>query len=265
MRWSDFAHFDAFVRYIQGLEQSYTDRIFHQLYSNAGNLQAWYNAANLVPQTWIGRVKVTPGQPTPWAQVGEIVVVGLIHRCFPEWFPIGLPVGSETRLSSDDAVIHLDVKTHKEGDTDLDRTQDVRPEQVSGDGDYLQKFPSKAPVENSPFRGLKGVLGIPPPKLPPYYDFGENALKVCLTFLVICVYQFDEEENRQYLTRLQLVTLPNGLVRLGKGSYDDIFQEGKDEREKKHRVRINLSALVNHDPWRWREFRYEPYGVVVTR
>jgi hypothetical protein len=141
MQRRDFGTLQELAQYIAHLERNYTDRLFHALYKNAGNIQAWYNELNKVPDAWIGKMVISPREPSaPWEQVGEIVITGVINREFPEWFPIGLPIGSETRLSSSDAVIHIDVKTHKEDDSDLDRTQDVRPEQISSDEDesYVQ-------------------------------------------------------------------------------------------------------------------------------
>ncbi|MCX7855060.1 MAG: BglI family type II restriction endonuclease [Anaerolineae bacterium] len=252
MRREDFTTLRELADYILGLERSYTDRIFYALYTNAGNLQAWYNEANKVPEAWLGKMAISPKEPSaPWEQVGEIVITGLLNRSFPEWFPIGLPIGSETRLSTPDAIIHVDVKTHKEGDPDLDRTQDVRPEQISSDeaGNYLED--------------LHGTLGDCPPKLPPYYDFGPNLLKITITAFIICVYRFDEAQGYQYLTRLQLFTVPNGILR-AVWDYRDVFQAGKDGR-KGHRYRVNLPALVSHEGWRWREILYKPEGFEVTR
>lgn len=252
MRREDFATLQELADYILGLEWNYTDRIFYALYSNAGNLQAWYNEANKVPKAWLGKMAISPKEPSaPWEQVGEIVITGLLNRSFPEWFPIGLPIGSETRLSTPDAVIHVDVKTHKEGDSDLDRTQDVRPEQISSDE-------AESYVED-----LQGTLGDGPPKLPPYYDFGPNLLKITITAFIICVYRFDEAQGYQYLTRLQLFTVPNGILRAVR-DYRDVFQAGKDGR-KGHRYRVNLPALAAHEEWRWREIRYKPEGFEVTR
>jgi len=243
----DLADDGELVEHIKRLEKTYTDRIFHQLYANAGNLLAWYNEPNQVRDAWLGKLATSPkAQSMTWNQVGEIVIVGLLHRCFPDWYPIGLPIGSETRLSSDDAIIHVDVKTHKEKDTDLDRAQGVRPEQISGDG------------TDSKIQDLKGELGDSAPKLPPFYVFG-NILKVCLSLFVICVYKFDPEEYYQYLNRVQLFTVPNGLIRATK-DYRDIWRAGKD----RHRIRVNLPALAAHESWRWREFVYEPHGVVIT-
>ena len=157
---NDFTSLQEFADYILHLEKEYSELLFHALYKNAGNIQAWYNEPNKVPNTWAGKMVISPREPSaPWEQVGEIVIVGVFNREFPEWFPVGLPIGSETRLSSRNAVIHIDVKTHKEGDADLDRTQDVRPEQISGDEDENY-------VED-----IRGPLGDCPPKLPPYYVF----------------------------------------------------------------------------------------------
>lgn len=145
----------------------------------------------------------------------------------------------------------IDIKTHKEGDTDLDRTQDVRPEQISTD-------------ENNVYvQDKEGHLGDCPPKLPPYYVFGPNLLKITISAFVVCAYQFDEANRYQYLTRIQLFIVPNGILR---ASYDykDIFQVGKDGRQGR-RYRVNLPALANHDVWRWREIRYQAYGFEVAK
>jgi len=253
MQRSDFSTLQEFAQYIARLEEHYTERLFYALYKNAGNIQAWYNEPNKVPEAWAGKMVISPKEPSaPWAQVGEIVIVGLINREFQEWFPIGLPVGSETRLSSSDAVIHVDVKTHKEGDADLDRTQGVRPEQISSDEN-----------ENYIKNAAGGQVGDSPPKLPPYYVFGPNLLKVTISTFVICVYRFDEENNYQYLTRIQLFTVPNGILRTVY-DYSDIWQAGKDGW-KGHRFRVNLRTLAEHKAWRWREIRYQAHGFEVTK
>jgi len=253
MNREDFGTLDQIAQYIAQVEKAYTGRIFHALYRNAGNIQAWYNEPNKVPETWAGKMTISPKEPSkPWEQVGEIVIVGLINREFPEWFPIGLPIGSETRLSSTDAVIHLDVKTHKEGDADLDRTQDVRPEQVSSDEDG-----------NCITNAAGGQVGDSPPKLPPFYRFGPDLLKVTVTAFVICVYRFDEQSSFQYLKRVQLFTVPNGLLR-ATHDYSDIWQAGKDGWGG-HRYRVNLRALADHEAWRWREICYREHGFEVTR
>ena len=252
MQRSDFGTLQEFAQYIARLEKSYTEELFHALYRNAGNIQAWYNEPNKVPEAWADKMVVKPGQPSPWEQVGEIVIVGVVNREFPDWFPIGLPIGSEARLSSPDAIIHIDVKTHKEGDADLDRTQDVRPEQISSDedGNYIKN-------------AAGGQVGDSSPKLPPYYVFGPNLLKVTISAFVICAYRFDEESGYQYLTRFQLFTVPNGILR-AVNDYSDIWQAGKNGW-KGHRFRVNLRALAAHEAWRWREIRYQAQGFEVTK
>lgn len=267
MDWSDFQNLSDFVAKIKSLEQGYAESLFHRVYAHAGNLQAWYNEANQVRETWRGKVDLSPKEASAsWDQVGEIVVVGLIHRIFPDWSPIGLPVGSETRLSSRDAIIHIDVKTHKQGDPDLDRTQDVRPEQISGDASIerttqISELSGLVEYRHRHLEDREGKLGSSAPKLPPFYPFGPKSLKVCLTYFAVCVYEFDAEASHQYLTRVQLFTVPNGLIRLFE-DYTDIFRPGKDGRNA-HRVRVKLPELAKHETWRWMQFRYEPHGVVI--
>jgi hypothetical protein len=248
---SQFLSPEDLASYIETTERQYADKLFQALYRNAGSIQAWYNEPNKVPDTWVGKMEISPKEPSaPWDQVGEIVIVGVVNREFRDWFPIGLPVGSETRLTSADAVLHIDVKSHKEGDADLDRTQDVRPEQISTD------------EEGSFVSDARGQLGACAPKLPPYYEFGPDLLKVTMSAFVICAYRFDEEKRFQYLSRVQLFTVPNGVLRKVK-DYRDIFQAGKDGRQG-HRFRVNLRALAAHESWRWREILYQPQGFVVT-
>jgi hypothetical protein len=59
MRREDFTTEQELADYILGLERDYTARIFHVLYSNAGNLQAWYNEANKVPEAWAGKMVIS--------------------------------------------------------------------------------------------------------------------------------------------------------------------------------------------------------------
>jgi len=264
MRWTDFKDEKSLSDYILKCERRYTDLLFHRIYSESGNLHAWYNEPNKVQETWRGRHALSlRDKSASWEQVGEVVVTGLLYRCFPEWHPIGLPIGSEARFSAQEAIIHVDVKSHKEEDPDLDKTQDVRPEQISGEGVTLF-FPDKTiEYEEKMIEDEKGVLGDKFPMLPPIYDFGEGVVKICVTSFVICVYEFDADNGYQYLRRLQLFTVPNGLLRR---AYDfrNIFRAGKDGR-KAHRYRIRLPELAKHASWRWRELKFEPYAVVVTR
>jgi hypothetical protein len=249
---NEFKTIEEFAGFICRLERQYTDKIFYALYKNAGNIQSWYNEPNKVRDAWAGKMTTSPrDQSEAWDQVGEIVFSGVLYREFMNWFPVGLPIGSEVRMESEDAVIHIDVKTHKEGDSDLDRTQDVRPEQISTD------------EQDTYVSDQNGNLGDCPPRLPPYYTFGPNLLKVTISGFIICAYRFDPKDGHQYLTRIQLFTVPNGVLR-AHCDYRDIFQAGKDGRAG-HRYRINLPALANHEAWRWREIKYEPYGFVVTR
>jgi len=88
----------------------------------------------------------------------------------------------------------------------------------------------------------------------------ERAGVLCL--LEIFVYEFHEKEGYQFLTRVQMFTVPNGLLR-NITNYRDIFRPGKDGRDE-HRFRVVLPNLAGHEEWRWREFRYERHGVIVT-
>jgi hypothetical protein len=153
MQRSDFNTPEELARYIERLEREYTDQLFHALYKNAGNIQAWYNEPNKVPDTWVGKMVISPREPSaPWEQVGEIVIT---------------------------------------------------------------------------------------------------------------VYQFDQTNRYQYLTDLQLFTVPNGILRTVRNC-TDIFQVGKDGRQG-HRYRVNLPALAKHEAWRWREIRYQAQGFTVVR
>jgi hypothetical protein len=88
-------------------------------------------------------------------------------------------------------------------------------------------------------------------------------MKITISSFIICAYSVEAADGYQYLTRLQLLTVPNGILRTV-GDYRDAFQAGKDGRTS-HRIRVKLPALAEHEVWRWREIKYEPFGFVVTR
>jgi len=104
-------------------------KVFTAFTSDAQQFRSWYEHANTVKDTWVGKMGIDPrNEISSWSQVGETIFVGWLYRTFPDWIPAGLPIGSEARVLTSDSVIHFDVKTHREKDSDLDRTQDVRPE-----------------------------------------------------------------------------------------------------------------------------------------
>ena len=245
---------DELVEYIQAKEKEYMDKLLDAFTRRSVDIQSWFDSANLVKATWTGKMKIDPrNELESWGQVAENVFVGAIHILFPSWIPIGLPIGSETRLETADAIIHIDLKTHREGDSDLDRTQDVRPEQISGCGDISNLFPSLLPSENTFVEDSQGRLGEGPPKLPPYYDFGQGRIKLCITMFIICAYDADLSNNERRLSRFQLFCVPNGIARHLR-DYRDIFQVGKNGRDL-HRYRVNLVDLARHEGWRWSEVR----------
>ena len=242
------------VDYILEREKHYTDLIFAEFLKRSNQLSSWYNLANSAKETWSGKMKIDPRNDTEsFGSVSEVVFIAGIHKYFEEWVPAGLPIGSDTRVLTDDAVIHIDIKTHREGDSDLNRTQDVRPEQMSGAGDYKTLFRQWFPSINEFVNDEKGKLGDMPPKLPPYYDFGTGATRLTITLSVICAYLVRPKSNAHILSRIQLVCVPNGFLR-ELVDYKDIFQVGKDGRDA-HRYRVNLRDLKRHEEWRWRRMR----------
>ena len=132
--------------YIQQIEKKYTERIFGLLFRKSKKIQSLFDAPNLVKEVWTEKMGIDPrNELASWSQVGENVIKGILYSSCHGWSPIGLPIGSEIQFETSDAILHIDIKTHREGDADLDRTQDVRPEQISGSTDYKAYFPSILP------------------------------------------------------------------------------------------------------------------------
>lgn len=250
--------------YVKEIEKKYTMEVFDKLFNDSGKMKESFEKANLVKEVWIEKMKVDPrNELSSWSQVAENLFQGFLHRSFLEWSPAAFPVGSEIQFETSDAILHIDIKTHREGDSDLDRTQDVRPEQISGSGDYKGCLPSILPKTEMFVEDAKGRLGDVPPKLPPYYDFGDGKIKICITLFVICVYELNAELKERTMTRIQVFCAPNGMLRFIE-DYRDSFQAGKDGRSS-HRYRINLVNLSKHEDWRWKEIGFGPNGSAIIR
>jgi len=229
--------------------------VFERIIKYSGYIRDLFQIPNTIKEVWVDKVGIDPrNELSSWAPVVEIIFQGVFHRAFLDWSLTALPIGSDFQFETSDAIIHIDVKTHREGDADLDRTQDVRPEQISNCGDYKLYFNNLLPKEDIYIEDLKGVLGDTPPKLPPYYIYNSRDFKICISLFVICVYEINIEKQERFLTRIQLFCVPNGIIRYFY-NYKDIFQAGKDGRNS-HRYRINLRNLLNHEEWRWKEYKF---------
>lgn len=171
----------------------------------------------------------------------------LICKVFPKSRFIGLPYGHDVRFVTDNAFIHIDIKST--GPTDNSDEVVSSPNQVSGDGYIIDK----EGITNSQIEVFgPSRSSIFQPELPPFYII-DNIPRITLTFYLKCVYKVVEIGN-QPLDYIELVCVPNGLL-----MFDTLFLHktkglltpGKDILTSAHkRVRIKLNPLSSLNPWR---------------
>lgn len=230
-----------------------------------------FNDASLLEDFW---KKYAPRQrgrgprneAYPWGEVGEKVLDAYIYKIVNEKIPsvrfTGLPYGHDTRFTTNDAFVQLDIKSTGPNDN-LDELVSS-PNQVSGDGKYLDDggvFNSEILVRG-PLRNLMFQ-----PELPPFYIV-DGVPKLTLTYYLKCVYEVIEKGN-QPLSYLELVSVPNGLLMFDTFNYNEnkrgLLIPGKDIQTSVHkRTRIRLNPLAEIAPWRCVKLYYKN-GKIISK
>ena len=230
-----------------------------------------FNDASLLEDFW---KKYAPRQrgrgprneAYPWGEVGEKVLDAYIYKIVTEKIPsvrfTGLPYGHDTRFTTENAFVQLDIKSTGPNDN-LDELVSS-PNQVSGDGKYLDDegvFNSEVLVRG-PLRTLNFQ-----PELPPFYVI-DGVPKLTLTYYLKCVYEVIEKGN-QPLSYLELICVPNGLLMFDTFNYNmkktGLLIPGKDIQTSEHkRTRIRLYPLSEIAPWRCVKL-YEKDGEIICQ
>jgi hypothetical protein len=255
---------------IINLEKMYFEAIFHELTASASQIKQDFDKTMDIQSFWYRyaprqRGHKPRGTSLPWSEVGEKVLDAYLHKIILNRFPkvrfIGLPYGHDVRFVSDEAFIHLDIKST--GPTDNADEVVASPNQVSGNGHFYDEIG----VENTPV----SVLGTSrnmrfQPELPPFYII-DNQLFITVTFYLKCVYKVIEAGN-QPLDYLELICVPNGLLMFDTFCYahniKGLLTPGKDVLTAEHkRTRIKLNPLAEIASWRCQKIKWDDNGKVT--
>lgn len=198
----------------------------------------------------IQRGRSPSGASIPWSEVGETAIGANIINSIALTdstiqFP-GLPSGADVRFSTDDALVHFDVKVTGPND----RADEVvaSPNQISGDGIIWDNGAINSPIN---IVGQRATM-LFQPELPPFYIL-DNKILLCLTYFLKGVY-IVEQLGYQPLDHLELICVPNGLLTFDGLRYMDVrglFIPGKDEKtHNKKRARVRMTPLAQIAQWR---------------
>lgn len=245
------------------LEKFYFNQLFDGLFNSANNIKSDFDKAIDLKDFWVRyapkqRGHKPRGTSLPWGEVGEKVLDAYLYKIISSQFQqlnfIGLPYGHDIRFLSDNAFIHLDIKST--GPNDNPNEVVASPNQVSGDGFKLDNNG----IENSKVlvSGLRKTMEFQP-ELPPFYII-DNKVYPTLTFYLKCVYKVVSPGN-QPLDYLELICVPNGLLMfdtLNLGQTKGLLTPGKDIKTSKHkRTRIKLNPLSKIDGWRCQKLLFD--------
>lgn len=249
----------AYVKHAQQLiavEKEYSDKLIEGLSAFYLDIERDFNEASRLGSYWKRYAPRQRGrgflnEAYPWGEVGEKVLDAYLYRIADAMFPkinyVGLPYGHDVRFLTEDAFVHIDIKST--GPHDNLNEVVSSPNQVSGDGIYLDdEGVYNSPIEvEGPRRGFTFQ-----PELPPFYIIDERP-RLTLTFYLKCAYDVISM-GEQPLMYVELICVPNGLLMFDTLNYSGkpgLLIPGKDILTSVHkRTRIRLEPLAAIDHWR---------------
>lgn len=242
---------------ILALEEYYQKLIVDFLRKKLQFITDDFNASNDLIDYWIRYAPKPRGRTPkldsfPWGEVGEKVLEAFLYGFASSLTSrfLGLPYGHDVRFVTDDAFVHIDIKSS--GPRDVDDEIVASPNQVSGDGIRMEADGfSNTPVQ---IKGPKSSSKIFQPELPPFYLHLGKTLPT-LTYFLKCIYSVNPQTRHQPLKYLELVCVPNGLILFDGLNYakstTGLLRPGKDDQNSKHpRARIKLLPLKTLGCWR---------------
>jgi hypothetical protein len=239
------------------LEKAHFNQLFNEILSNAAQIKQDFDETMALKDFWFRyaprqRGHKPRGTALPWGEVGEKVLEAYLYKAILNLFPtvrfIGLPYGHDVRFVTNNAFIHLDIKST--GPTDNADEVVSSPNQVTGDGSFYDE----TGIQNSKITVVGAAREMAfQPELPPFYII-DNQCFTTLTFYLKCVYKV-VEIGIQPLDYLELICVPNGLLMFDTLNYaqtvNGLLTPGKDILTSVHkRTRIKLNPLAEIATWR---------------
>ena len=263
------------------LEKYCSDTVQDLLTRHQDEISRDYNEASYLYPFWKNyppdeRGRAPRGDQYPWVEVGEHAIGVKIARYISSYFKTvkdtGLPTGPDQRFVVSGPEIEkitggltssvwlmIDIKSVGPRD-DFSHTV-LSHNQVSGEG-----------VWNAPDEGVKNkilrAMGSRSqhdfyPTLPPIYVLSDGTVLPTILLAIKPIYKMlaldGNGEVGQPLLRMELITIPNGLLLLENPNYlkqyPALLYPGKDDKDKnplKVRARISFSLLSKIADWRVR-------------
>jgi hypothetical protein len=249
---------------------------------NHDEIQRDYNEASFLYPFWQNyppddRGRMPKGDQFPWIEVGEHVFCPKISRFLGDRFQVsdtGLPTGPDDRyiisgrqlhtiLDITDSVwLFIDIKSVGPRD-DQDHAV-MSHNQISGNGTWTEKdfgvindtMTAKGQRVSHPFHCA----------IPPLFVLSDGTIAPVIHIVLKPVYKmlalFGEEKG-QPLSRLSLVSIPNGILLTENPNYLQTYPgllfPGKDDKEKdpcKIRARVSFEILRQIAAWRYADFQF---------
>ncbi|KWT84937.1 BglI family type II restriction endonuclease [Candidatus Magnetominusculus xianensis] len=263
------------------LENYFADYTGKLLQENIESIKSDYNEASYLYPFWQqyppdNRGRQPRGDQFPWIEVGEHAIGDKLPRLFQKDFSlrdVGLPTGPDKRFIvtspliaeitgfTNSAWLFIDIKSVGPRD-DADHTV-MSHNQISGDGTWtdLEKGIKNSVMTAIGSREHHSFYC----SIPPLYVLSDRTVAPVVILAIKPVYKMLGLDNNtvsgQPLSRLELVSIPNGLLmevnpRYLK-KYPNLLYPGKDDKSKnplKMRCRISFALLREIAAWRVQEF-----------
>lgn len=276
-------HFIDNYQEIINLEHYLSDYLFQLLNNNIKEIADDYNEASKLYPFWQNyppdeRGRSPRGDQFPWIEVGEHSIGDKLPRLICKDFEVsdpGLPTGADKRFllrgeeiskitnGYTNAVwLFIDIKSVGPRD-DFEHTV-MSHNQISGDGIWVD---AKTGVKNSTMIAIgRRTQHDFHCSIPPVYVLSHETIAPTIIIAVKPVYSMLSmnkafEDSGQPLSRISIVTIPNGLLLTEKPGYlkqyPSLFYPGKDDKSKnplKVRCRVDFYLLKKIDSWRVVEF-----------
>lgn len=263
------------------IEEQLSDVVAELMAGKGEHLKRDFDAASDMSMFWGGappeaRGHKPRGDQHPWSEVGEQTTGPTLTSALSERFVTqsrGFPMGSDQRivLSGEEIEqitggrykeiwLHADIKTA--GPTDDKGEVVVSPYQVTGSGDWEEDSPHTL---NSPMHtvGTRKDHPFHASLAPLTVDPKTGLIAPVVTLVLKPTYLVDSEGDQwvgQPLERLDLVTIPNGLLLTKNPNYlaqhPTLLRPGKDDSTvaaARRRARVNFEVLSEIAAWRVRE------------
>jgi len=276
-------HFIENYQKLINLEHYLSEYLVQLLKNNIEEISRDYNEASKLYPFWQNyppdeRGRSPRGDQFPWIEVGEHAIGDKLPRLISHDFNVsdpGLPTGADKRFLLRNGQISkitggytnatwlfIDIKSVGPRD-DFEHTV-MSHNQISGDGVWSDL---ETGIKNSVMKAIGRRAQHPfHCSIPPLYILSDETIAPTVIIAIKPVYSMlaidnDSKEVGQPLSKISVVTIPNGLLLTTSPGYlkqyPSLLYPGKDDKKKnplKVRCRVDFDILKKIDTWRVVEF-----------